>query len=178
MKRHLRRRATSRKDSSLRSSRASYLFCQGGLSKKDFRDVLSGALVTVTLAVRARERVSKQTTASGRSSHPRARQARAGMPTKPSALCSGPCTTWASRERRKSRRSADRLTLRLSAAINSPHGIPVFTGCPFPRHAKACAGWHRRRAGECPEWQRGRTVNPLAYAFVGSSPTSPTNLKS
>ena len=31
--------------------------------------------------------------------------------------------------------------------------------------------------GECPEWQRGRTVNPLAYAFVGSSPTSPTNRK-
>ena len=34
-----------------------------------------------------------------------------------------------------------------------------------------------RAAGECPEWQRGRTVNPLAYAFVGSSPTSPTTLK-
>src|SRR5690348_15175962 len=32
--------------------------------------------------------------------------------------------------------------------------------------------------GECPEWQRGRTVNPLAYAFVGSSPTSPTSLRS
>jgi hypothetical protein len=32
----------------------------------------------------------------------------------------------------------------------------------------------RSTAGECPEWQRGRTVNPLAYAFVGSSPTSPT----
>jgi hypothetical protein len=32
-----------------------------------------------------------------------------------------------------------------------------------------------RATGECPEWQRGRTVNPLAYAFVGSSPTSPTN---
>jgi uncharacterized membrane protein len=32
--------------------------------------------------------------------------------------------------------------------------------------------------GECPEWQRGRTVNPLAYAFVGSSPTSPTSLLS
>src|SRR5579863_9378264 len=29
--------------------------------------------------------------------------------------------------------------------------------------------------GECPERQRGRTVNPLAYAFVGSSPTSPTS---
>ena len=29
--------------------------------------------------------------------------------------------------------------------------------------------------GECPEWQRGRTVNPLADAFVGSSPTSPTS---
>ena len=31
--------------------------------------------------------------------------------------------------------------------------------------------------GECPEWQRGRTVNPLAYAFVGSSPASPTSLR-
>ena len=30
--------------------------------------------------------------------------------------------------------------------------------------------------GECPEWQRGRTVNPLSYDFVGSSPTSPTIL--
>jgi hypothetical protein len=28
--------------------------------------------------------------------------------------------------------------------------------------------------GECPEWQRGGTVNPLLYGFVGSSPTSPT----
>src|SRR6202008_1562163 len=35
-----------------------------------------------------------------------------------------------------------------------------------------------RAAGECPEWQRGRTVNPLAYAFVGSSPTSPTTRQS
>ncbi len=33
------------------------------------------------------------------------------------------------------------------------------------------------RPGECPERQRGRTVNPLAYAFVGSSPTSPTTLR-
>src|SRR5215470_6022432 len=33
----------------------------------------------------------------------------------------------------------------------------------------------RSVAGECPERQRGRTVNPLAYAFVGSSPTSPTS---
>ena len=32
--------------------------------------------------------------------------------------------------------------------------------------------------GECPEWQRGGTVNPLAYAFVGSSPTSPTTRRS
>ena len=29
--------------------------------------------------------------------------------------------------------------------------------------------------GQCPEWQRGRAVNPLALAFVGSSPTWPTN---
>src|SRR5262245_14434308 len=35
----------------------------------------------------------------------------------------------------------------------------------------------RETAGECPERQRGRTVNPLAYAFVGSSPTSPTSLR-
>ncbi len=38
----------------------------------------------------------------------------------------------------------------------------------------------RRETGsgteECPERQRGRTVNPLAYAFVGSSPTSSTTL--
>src|SRR5690349_5865481 len=32
------------------------------------------------------------------------------------------------------------------------------------------------RSGECPERQRGRTVNPLADAFVGSSPTSPTKI--
>ena len=34
-----------------------------------------------------------------------------------------------------------------------------------------------RGSGECPERQRGRTVNPLADAFVGSSPTSPTTLE-
>ena len=32
----------------------------------------------------------------------------------------------------------------------------------------------KRVLGECPERQRGRTVNPLAYAFAGSSPASPT----
>lgn len=30
--------------------------------------------------------------------------------------------------------------------------------------------------GECPEWQRGLTVNQLSFDFVGSSPTSPTNM--
>ena len=30
--------------------------------------------------------------------------------------------------------------------------------------------------GQCPERQRGRTVNPLAIAFVGSSPTWPTGI--
>ena len=29
--------------------------------------------------------------------------------------------------------------------------------------------------GQCPERQRGRTVTPLAIAFVGSSPTWPTD---
>lgn len=28
--------------------------------------------------------------------------------------------------------------------------------------------------GRCPEWQRGRAVNPLAQAFAGSSPARPT----
>jgi hypothetical protein len=32
--------------------------------------------------------------------------------------------------------------------------------------------------GECPEWQRELTVNQPPYGFVGSSPTSPTILKS
>jgi hypothetical protein len=41
------------------------------------------------------------------------------------------------------------------------------------RAQKALAS-SRSWTGECPERQRGRTVNPLADAFVGSSPTSPT----
>ena len=46
--------------------------------------------------------------------------------------------------------------------------------------SKHAHGTSRRMSilGECPEWQRGRTVNPLADAFVGSSPTSPTILRS
>src|SRR5262249_15449316 len=46
---------------------------------------------------------------------------------------------------------------------------------PITRRDHASAGM--RGSGECPERQRGRTVNPLADAFVGSSPTSPTSLK-
>ena len=43
--------------------------------------------------------------------------------------------------------------------------------------SKHADGASRRMSilGECPEWQRGRTVNPLAYAFAGSSPASPTS---
>src|SRR5262245_34207105 len=52
---------------------------------------------------------------------------------------------------------------------------------PRPPHKPALLALHvfmqRETAGECPERQRGRTVNPLAYAFVGSSPTSPTSLR-
>ena len=74
--------------------------------------------------------------------------------------------------------AARRLTLRVSAMINSRHGIPVLRAITVPHviqnrvRPAGCA----RRAGECPERQRGRTVNPLAYAFVGSSPTSPTSI--
>ena len=46
-------------------------------------------------------------------------------------------------------------------------------GMPFcPDRSTRCV-----ELGECPEWQRGRTVNPLAYAFAGSSPASPTSLR-
>ena len=45
-----------------------------------------------------------------------------------------------------------------------------FARRPFRRRARRSEA----RAGECPERQRGRTVNPLAYAFAGSSPASPT----
>ena len=31
--------------------------------------------------------------------------------------------------------------------------------------------------GRCPERQRGRTVNPLAIAFEGSSPSWPTGIR-
>jgi hypothetical protein len=57
------------------------------------------------------------------------------------------------------------------AWLTPPKALPITPPCGRER---ASAGMRRSTAGECPEWQRGRTVNPLAYAFVGSSPTSPT----
>src|SRR4051812_2083035 len=36
----------------------------------------------------------------------------------------------------------------------------------------------RHRTGECPEWQRELTVNQPSYDFEGSSPSSPTSLRS
>src|SRR5215813_9922819 len=55
------------------------------------------------------------------------------------------------------------------ARLTPPNALPI------TRRDHASAGM--RGSGECPERQRGRTVNPLADAFVGSSPTSPTSLK-
>src|SRR5262249_14416395 len=55
------------------------------------------------------------------------------------------------------------------ARLTPPNALPI------TRRDHASAGM--RGSGECPERQRGRTVNPLADAFVGSSPTSPTILK-
>src|SRR5215472_15833575 len=52
------------------------------------------------------------------------------------------------------------------ARLTPPNALPI------TRRDHASAGM--RGSGECPERQRGRTVNPLAYAFVGSSPTAPT----
>ena len=53
----------------------------------------------------------------------------------------------------------------------APHKPGLLTGTCVSARVR------RSTAGECPERQRGRTVNPLAYAFVGSSPTSPTSSK-
>jgi hypothetical protein len=63
------------------------------------------------------------------------------------------------------------------AAGGTPAGASVDTaGTAHHKSALAIAGPSPGvlATGECPERQRGRTVNPLAYAFVGSSPTSPT----
>jgi hypothetical protein len=58
----------------------------------------------------------------------------------------------------------------------TPRGaLPINRACSRKPRPQGC---DIPIAGECPERQRGRTVNPLAYAFVGSSPTSPTTLKS
>src|SRR5262245_6719204 len=55
------------------------------------------------------------------------------------------------------------------ARLTPPNALPI------TQRDHASAGM--RGSGECPERQRGRTVNPLADAFVGSSPTSPTSLR-
>ena len=59
-------------------------------------------------------------------------------------------------------------------------GIPPLSVRPpekrTPRRycLRCCIPLVKRHPGECPERQGGRTVNPLAYAFVGSNSTSPT----
>src|SRR5215510_13313150 len=46
--------------------------------------------------------------------------------------------------------------------------------------AATLGGWFRDAVGtgECPEWQRELTVNQPSYDFAGSSPASPTSLRS
>lgn len=70
-----------------------------------------------------------------------------------------------------------------SFGLTGPACLPISASIEAPRYGGAFASGRPRRGrvdllqwspGECPERQRGRTVNPLAYAFVGSSPTSPT----
>src|SRR5213592_4214329 len=63
-------------------------------------------------------------------------------------------------------RGGDHKARRFAGLVRRTGAFPV-----CPSGSTRCDG-----LGECPEWQRGRTVNPLAYAFVGSSPTSPTTL--
>ena len=77
-----------------------------------------------------------------------------------------------------------RLTLPHRIAHNRARSRP-HPGCrglhvPWPSSV-AGAGPARlccRRAGECPEWQRELTVNQPPHGFAGSSPASPTILKS
>ena len=59
------------------------------------------------------------------------------------------------------------------APLTPSDPLPINPPCQLAGKMPICAD-RRSTAGECPERQRGRTVNPLAYAFVGSSPTSPT----
>src|SRR5262245_42474245 len=66
------------------------------------------------------------------------------------------------------------LWVRREARLTLRHGLPIK---PALSALYASVRMQRETAGECPERQRGRTVNPLAYAFVGSSPTSPTSLR-
>ena len=64
--------------------------------------------------------------------------------------------------------------------LTSTRGLTIKPGIPTGHRAGSFVFRDQCDAaglGECPEWQRGRTVNPLAYAFVGSSPTSPTSLR-
>src|SRR5262245_49420485 len=77
-----------------------------------------------------------------------------------------------------SRRRVDAIGTRPRPCLGRAAGarLTLRHALPINRHCWPCMFMQRETAGECPEWQRGRTVNPLAYAFVGSSPTSPTTL--
>ena len=57
------------------------------------------------------------------------------------------------------------------AAYTAPRKGPLYSG---PARFLGLLFFQSEIRGECPEWQRGGTVNPLLYGFVGSSPTSPT----
>jgi hypothetical protein len=67
-----------------------------------------------------------------------------------------------------------------SQFLRRPVGNSTFGRTKMPAPRSYCLSCYsplvKRHPGECPERQRGRTVNPLAYAFVGSSPTSPTTV--
>src|SRR5688500_2127290 len=59
-------------------------------------------------------------------------------------------------------------------SLTGPGGLRIYAKGRGMGQAPARRQSSQSVKGECPERQRGRTVNPLANAFVGSSPTSPT----
>src|SRR5262249_4111866 len=76
------------------------------------------------------------------------------------------------------------LTLRVRLPINAPDRAPLrgrgLSAILMVLSAATLGGWFRDAVGtgECPEWQRELTVNQPSYDFAGSSPASPTSLRS
>src|SRR6185295_11362836 len=64
------------------------------------------------------------------------------------------------------------------AGPGARHRLTVLTSSMAGSAASKRLGLRCCWTGECPEWQRELTVNQPSYDFEGSSPSSPTSLRS